>query len=238
MKKILLSIVAIYTWSFNLHAQSYSTQWGDSSTGWHQSSGGEFNVHNNILNNLPDPIWIKWRIVDHDITPGWLFKGVCDNRLCYGEDAPGLLDGTASQVSFPYLFNQPGDLHAIFNGDAAPNNSAAWIQILAEDTTNNDVKTLTFIGRKGPLGIQHVSAVIGINLYPNPAGSQAFLFCDAQIDLRNVQIIDFSGRVISTHNATGSVTKLSLEELSPGMYCVRLNGKDGKTFTTLLLSHF
>jgi hypothetical protein len=238
MKQLLLLLLIVCPGSFELHAQSFTTQYGDSSTGWHQATGGDINVYNFIMDTMPDPIWIKWTVTANDISGGWEFNGFCDNKLCYGGDAPGLLDGTESQVSNPYVSNVYGDFHAIFNGDAAANNSAAWIQVLAEDTINNDVKTLTFIARKGPLSIEQVTATTGINIFPNPARDHVNIFCDAKLEVNDIQIISAGGKLFSTYKATGSVTKLPLDQLAPGTYFVRLKGKDSHTLSTLTLCHY
>jgi hypothetical protein len=189
------------------------------------------------MDTIPDPIWIKWTVIANDISGGWEFNGFCDNKLCYGGDTPGLLDGTESQVSNPYVSNVYGDFHAIFNGDAAANNSAAWIQVLAEDTINNDIKALTFIARKGPLGVEQVSANSGINIFPNPARDHVNIFCDANLNVSNIQLIDRTGRLIGNYKATGSATKLFVDQLPRGVYFVRLKDKDGRTVSTVPLSH-
>jgi hypothetical protein len=56
-------------------------------------------------------------------------------------------------------------------------------------------------------------------LYPNPAQSTIY----SSVGLKNFQILDVTGRVVSVYNSV-AVKEINLSSLSDGMYWLRSNG--------------
>jgi hypothetical protein len=68
-----------------------------------------------------------------------------------------------------------------------------------------------------------------IRLFPNPA-STAVTIAGGRDKITQVQVIDIAGKVLATYNykAAENVT-ISLQQLPPGNYMIKINGKVTKT---------
>jgi hypothetical protein len=149
-----------------------------------------------------------------------------------------MMNGVVSQVSFAYVPTVAGDFHALFIGDNAPNNSSAWIKVLAADTVNNYSKTLTFIATKGPLGVVNIAKYDDdVILYPNPAKGSVNLVFDPSMGVKNIAIYNLIGKAVSVYKVVGNSAKLELDEIPSGIYFVRLINSQGKIVATRKFTH-
>ena len=74
----------------------------------------------------------------------------------------------------------------------------------------------------GTMAIDNVMKVVDFNVYPNPVFDRLNIECDAEV--REVNIIDMSGRTVATANATNDI---NVSGLAAGVYMVRVATADG-----------
>jgi hypothetical protein len=71
------------------------------------------------------------------------------------------------------------------------------------------------------------------DIYPNPARDGVNLKMKAEAEAQ-VIIFDFRGKALKSLTTNTSSTNISLQDLSPGMYIIRVNA-DGNTFSQKLI---
>jgi hypothetical protein len=71
-----------------------------------------------------------------------------------------------------------------------------------------------------------------IKIYPNPAGNQIFISCNANFDALQLEITNLSGRLISTQKLSNSESFIDLSAYRPGTYIFRLTDESGKQVAT------
>lgn len=80
------------------------------------------------------------------------------------------------------------------------------------------------------LGINEHSAVAAVKIYPNPATSQLTIEATTNNDVKEITVLDLTGKVIGNYTANATKTIISTEALTPGQYLLRLsNGKQTAT---------
>lgn len=73
-----------------------------------------------------------------------------------------------------------------------------------------------------------------IAIYPNPTTGQIFIQLEENSDIRSVNLIDISGKVLKTTPVNGSLLQMNLSA-SPGIYLVELQNPSGNQYQKLLL---
>ena len=177
------------------------------------------------------------------------FFGAVDVLLecCSGYSAPFLTNDSVgnyvlyvgSEQGFLYQYNNiDGNLNGSFNIVDSLFLSGLNITISGPDL-NNDGNTELIYGeyaggitvlKKGIpsyIGIRETNTDnINVDVFPNPAKSVVYLQLRGKpyYENVNVQILNFLGQVISTHQFTysGSEMKIDLEGTSPGIYLTRI----------------
>ena len=71
-----------------------------------------------------------------------------------------------------------------------------------------------------------------VKIYPNPAGNQIFISCDANFDVLQLEITNLSGRLISTQKLSNPESFIDLSAYQPGTYIFRLTDENGKRVAT------
>jgi len=234
MKKTLLLILSILTISLQGFAQAtFTTQNGDTAKQAWFTTNQIVKVEQNITNQTSNPLKLKWNIIASNFPTGWDFKGLCDNVTCY---TGSVINGGVYETD-PYLPSTPGVYYADFDGDAAANNSWAYVRSHIRDTINNYSKTVTFIAYKGALGITNVTRYDDeVVLYPNPARNNVNVLFEGNMGVRNIAIYNLIGKPVKIFKVQGNSAKLELAEIPSGIYFVRLINSQGKIVATRKLT--
>jgi Secretion system C-terminal sorting domain len=77
------------------------------------------------------------------------------------------------------------------------------------------------------LGIDKKELVGSIKIFPNPANN--FININAKSNINKIQITDLNGRIISNENFNSENVSLNLEQLSIGMYLLKIETNNGST---------
>lgn len=234
MKKTLLLILSILTINLQSFAQAtFTTQNGDTAKQAWFTTNQTVKVEQNITNQTNNPLKVKWNITSSNFPSGWVFEGLCDNVTCY---IGNVTNGDVYETD-PYLPNTQGVFYTNFNGDAAANNTWAYVRAQIRDTINNYAKTVTFIAYKGALGISNVTRYDDeVVLYPNPARNNVNVLFDGNMGVRNIAIFNLIGKPVKIFKVQGNSAKLELAEIPSGIYFVRLINSQGKIVATRKLT--
>ena len=81
----------------------------------------------------------------------------------------------------------------------------------------------------GPSGIASISNQPWVNVYPNPALGILHISITGLNELADIILYDCTGRQVRQQYATGRQTSMPMEDLSRGVYILRLNLKDART---------
>ena len=78
----------------------------------------------------------------------------------------------------------------------------------------------------GSVGINKLYSDLKIKIYPNPTSNQ--LLIDTELDIREIEIIDITGKIIMTTKE--NTTTINVVNLTTGIYFIKLI-TDEKTIT-------
>jgi len=226
MKKIILSALLGLA-SLSMYAQSFLTQNGDTVM-VNYSGPSDISIYNMVKSATPNDIYIKWRVIGHNIPTDWTFGGLCDNITCWDAD---VLNG-GNYISDGYGASYE-DFHAIFNGTNASMNSMAWIRVQLNDTVNMYSRTLTFVATKWAASVSNVSkGDADVSIYPNPAHNNVNVVFDANLGVKNIAVYNLIGKAVKVFKVNGNSAKLEISDTPAGIYFIRLINAQGQIVAT------
>lgn len=124
-----------------------------------------------------------------------------------------------------FYSGENSNLTCIFVDDAAySENAPGWYK----DSASTYVETQA---ECDALSIEDI-ALETIYLHPNPVQDKLYLHIPGENLKLNINIVDVSGKEISSHNITELETELNLSFLQPGVYFVVLKNELNKTILT------
>jgi hypothetical protein len=102
-------------------------------------------------------------------------------------------------------------------------------------TTTNTTDTAIYIFERTPTGISTIS--IGdsrVHLSPNPASNNLQVFADQSLHASDINIYDITGKQISSTKIQPAkeIVNVDINNLSAGLYMLRLTDDKGKMITT------
>jgi len=216
-------------------AQTFYMDKGDTSK-LYWSAPGDMLVYNKIFNNTFSTINIQWRVINFGNTDAnWICNGICDNIKCYTA-TPDITSGTSTQTTDdigPKAYI--ADMHVIFNGDAAANNTWAWATISYKDPVSGEDTTATFAAYKNGTGlITPVKVNDDVTLFPNPAQNYIDVLYKSSSDVKTIAIYNIIGKLISVYKVSSN-TSAHLEfntEMPSGIYLMRIADSKGDIVAT------
>ncbi|PPK95906.1 putative repeat protein (TIGR01451 family)/predicted secreted protein (Por secretion system target), partial [Nonlabens xylanidelens] len=128
-----------------------------------------------------------------------------------------------------YVLFKIKTLSTLVTGDTFDNTADIFFDFNAPIVTNTEVVTIMT-----PLSISETTDT-SIKVYPNPATS--FMNLTAANRLESFTIVDINGRMLSQNNFTGNGTeqRISLENLSAGIYFVTIQSEVGQKVEKLIV---
>jgi len=143
--------------------------------------------------------------------------------------------------------SQPFDEYQWYRGTSAipaPGGTRRWLDI--------SISGVYTVRVKGPSGCYRLSNPVGIgvgvgieefnaegiNLYPNPnSGSFTISIDDFDYSLRNVVVMDITGREVFKDDMTEAIRDFNLGHLAQGRYIVRITGQRGTSIKSLIINY-
>jgi hypothetical protein len=197
--------------------------------GFEGNSGNDgYSSEVNALVNLAGGINVP-EFVGPNSKPSVNFQGTLDNTVPYQCDYPlngavkvrlcglGALEPLYQQFNTNHvsvLF--PGDGHCPWDGSAPK-----FAQV---DTTTRDFLYSLMCSQATSLA--NITADVNVSVYPNPATDQINVFFSQTGVYSKVQLLDETGRLIEEKNVNSSTITFNRNNLSSGLYLVRILKQD------------
>lgn len=87
-----------------------------------------------------------------------------------------------------------------------------------------------------PTGVNELSALEGVAIYPNPARDQISFNISGDVATLDITIVDGRGAVVATRTLSGGgVQNMDLSDVASGVYSVRMSADNGQTATQRLI---
>ena len=236
MKKFftLLSLAGALLAGGSTYAQSVDTQ-HDTVT---VSGAGFFDAYNYIINTTTSPITIQWKVIATNFPSDWIANtGICDNNTCIS--GAGLWPSSSSttyECSYPAsvtngTFKMQIDL-ATAAGTTTPGTHYLRVRINNKFATS-DTAIQTYIVTKTTTSVSVVKSTGDVTMYPNPATTALNVVYDASADIKNIAIYNIIGKQVNMFRVSGATSaSLNVENLSDGIYFVRLMNSNGEVVAT------
>lgn len=146
------------------------------------------------------------------------------------ESAPGMNNGSAtvsvSGGTPPYNYNWNPSFQ---DSSTATGLSAGTHYVTVTDS--NGCTTTEWVDISTTTGVLNISFKTEFAFFPNPANEEITLKIEGNIKEPRVEIYDISGRKLKeVSNIKGNEVKISLTNLSKGVYFVKLVDKEGKEY--------
>jgi hypothetical protein len=228
MKKILLLFTFFTAVNF-FHAQTYSLIPGDTLVcNAPLSNISIFDIwQKNITQNTV--ITFKWTTISVNLPSQWGYS-LCDKGTCY-PGIPG--SGTMDTV-------MPGG-HGFLglNIDPGTTPGSGVVRVYVYDSTNpSGGDTLTWLVQAGSASVNEVSWASQVSLFPNPAGENITLNIPSGTDDLRIEIYTHSGKLVSgLSNINVGDNRISLNDLAPGAYYLRIVSADGVVTKKFIRAH-
>lgn len=125
-----------------------------------------------------------------------------------------------------------------YSGGAAVSSARAFIHLLNDTLEYDDDAICSVMGIFRMQSLQNGRKVNSLKVLPNPSsGINQLIFSGLNGHVLNVEIIDALGKLVFTKKIQSSSNsiQLNLNELSNGMYYVKLSDQDGVNLTEKIL---
>ncbi len=86
-----------------------------------------------------------------------------------------------------------------------------------------------------PLSVPSLNEDGNLRVYPNPSGGTVIIEADASVPLERIDIIDQSGRVLRSIDASGVRDHVRIDGIARGFYMLRILGNGQARYTKLLV---
>ncbi len=119
----------------------------------------------------------------------------------------------------------------VANGNFTPSSAALGNNTITYTYTDNnrcEAEATEVINVTNCSSIDEVAAGYSINVFPNPARNDFFVSADLKTIGSNINVIDASGRVVSSTKITDALTSISTNLLSSGNYILQIIDANNK----------
>lgn len=195
------------------------------------ATGSSGLFYDTVLNYTAGDILLEWQIISSNFPPDWrVCSGLCDPTNCYTETGMWL-GGTMSSVFVPG--GDFVDLAVDFN--CVSTTGCYYLTMRMYNVAiPTDTALITFIVCKpATTGIVHTGNTKDITMYPNPAGNELNVTCDAGSDVKTIAIYNMAGKPVAVYKTTnGNEAHLDLENVPGGMYFIRFINSRNEVVST------
>ncbi|PBQ31279.1 hypothetical protein CNR22_05705 [Sphingobacteriaceae bacterium] len=137
---------------------------------------------------------------------------------------------SAGSLSYTWSTSQGNASGTLYTYTAAISNS---INLIGMGSDGCKKTTAIFFSSDNCSGLTSNSSASMFKVYPNP-GSGVYTFESENSEMKFVEVIDLSGRIILSTQTTSKKLKIDLKEFSAGVYYAKINSA-GKTETLKLI---
>lgn len=228
MKKIYMSVAALFFTATCTFAQSIITLPGDTSiaSGNVVDEFDPYDVHLHVINNTAQDQTFTWLMKGYTTPSAYWEVKLCDNNNCYdllinAGPYESLTVAAYDTMDFkfqfsPHCINGTGtsDIVAYLTGDSA--NTAVELHFKANVTTTC-VNAINDVARKN------------ISIFPNPVkGTFTVKGLEDEGNL-SFEVYNLDGKAVKSKvvSATGTDMEISVETLATGVYVLKVTNEEG-----------
>lgn len=237
MRSVLIYLLPILLCMQNVDAQTFSIPL-DTTKAVIPATGY---MYNNIKNISSGVISIDWQVVSHDFPPDWQTTfAVCDNITCYYNGSNGTLmnangTGAAPKTTDTFGAGRSSMFYVLMDLKNA-NPGSHYVKMNMTDGSTS--KDSWYFVSKWPTGVVTVDqSSKEFVAYPNPAGQEVNVLYSKASGVSKVELLSLYGQTIGQYQAGNEVTKINLENVSAGIYFVRLLNVQGQQLGTIRVDH-
>lgn len=251
MKKSLLTLattLGLAAFSLNTNAQVFTIEYADASdttvitgTPAVPSLATDLLIKAKIKPEAGiDSFYLEWQIIPSEFSfpANWSLEGFCDNITCRIKSGSSVLNAPFNADSTKYITSDTAS-QTMYPWISAPTETAdSGIGVLKVELTakgvspsGNQIDTLVYIVHKttAPVGIKTILVKDKrVALYPVPAQNELNIFTDKSLNATSVQILDITGRLISTHSLNSKeINAINTSAMLHGNYMVNVLDNKG-----------
>jgi hypothetical protein len=180
--------------------------------------------HNTVYfqNNVGTFNWNLYTVENTTITPVSQFDLVRDDNATGAWHVLSSIAGTQTSQTDPNYTTYQAT--ADWRVEAQGFNCTPTLRLGHNSTQSAIVKSKSNISNNRGIGINNISNMYVLNVYPNPAKG-AFVIETSSNEKQNVQVFDINGKVVLSTIITGT-TNIDASALSEGVYNVNITNKN------------
>lgn len=184
----------------------------------------------NLCGALGDSTWME----TNDI-PCVSLHGPNDQTVPYGTamiylfSTPVLVvDGSASIYVRAQNTGTPNSFYTFNGADHVPYAGTNATQVAYMDTTERFVKIFLrpLLVQPSTTGIHNNVSNASVNVYPNPSNGDVYISTESFGNYKT-QLMDLTGKIVTSFNVTGSLYHFSTAGITPGVYFLRMESNEG-----------
>lgn len=241
MRKILLSVSALFAFGLTASAQVFSWEHDSmtvATTGNTPPSGQTYDNYaitfsNYMVNETSSPLTLQWQFIDADFPDtDWHIYSICDNVLCYYENDPAIANFSAKTTdAIPVGDKGLFKLQVAVPVEAA--NGTGIVRARAYNIEQSD--TSVYIINKTPVGVNTVKIDDNrVSIFPNPGTANATVnvFVNKALNAKEFVVVNVLGAQVAHQAIKGEVSTLATANLAQGNYLIKILDKSGNVITT------
>lgn len=241
MRKILLSISALFAFGLTASAQVFSWEhpsMNESTTGNTPPAGQTYDNYaitfsNYMVNETTSPLTLQWQFIDADFPDTqWHIFSICDNVLCYYENDPAIATFSA-KTSAPIDPNDKGLFKLQVGVPVEAANGTGIVRARAYNIEQSD--TSVYIITKTPVGINSVKIDDNrVSVFPNPgtANTSVNIFVNKALNAKEFVVFNVLGAQVAQQPIKGEVSTMTTANLAQGNYLIKILDQSGNVITT------
>ncbi len=123
------------------------------------------------------------------------------------------------------------------SGNIVSNPRVPIFKLTTSPINGNKMGTITFTYKSSTLSVANANALEHITLHPNPSKGIFTISNLQKIDLQTIKIYNILGHLVKAIQPTNRDKNLRIivSDLNPGMYLLKLNTIEGKSFTRKII---
>ncbi|NCD00194.1 MAG: T9SS type A sorting domain-containing protein [Bacteroidia bacterium] len=137
--------------------------------------------------------------------------------MCFAGSVPSIILIKSDNSSIEYALSTVRKI--VFDEEDAENLSGMRVQF---NNSNSDVTSVdTILFQTGTVEIPEIMGEkCNVYVYPNPVSE--FLIIEGAAELSEIKICDLNGKVLKTKIVDGKTTKITVSDLSQGLYLMQI----------------
>lgn len=214
--------------NFTMKADTISAETqGSVTSDWENDA---LKMYNWIYNQDSQPLVVQWQLMERNFPEGWGIYGICDNYLCRDESSSAITAfSVESTDAIPV--GDSSQLEPRVKVPASAANGVGIIKIKVWTSAKTD--TSTYIINKTGTKVSTLSVNDSrVLTYPNPVNGELTVYAHNGLHVSSIEVVSISGVSMLNQKVDNELIKLNTQNLSSGLYFVKILGDNGNVLAT------